>query len=150
MQHTKKLMLVDPQFVKPTIKDNVLSKLDLQIQDILNNKEDDDDAKAKKYMDVLYRYKSYDTDSVPVVKNIEKLEDKVLKSTPHNLQYKAKRVLTQLGKYDDVNFTPEGQFVYKQVPIEHSDILDLISEILNKKSSTIPGSKEVAASLKRT
>ena len=150
MQHTRKLVLVDPQFVKPSIKDNVLSNLDVQIHTILNDKEDGDDVKAKKYMDVLQRYKLYDIDSKPAVKNIENLEDKVLKSTPHNLQYKAKQILTQLQKDGDVDFTEEGQLVYKQVPIDDSNIVNLIADVLQKKPSTIPGTKELAASLKST
>ena len=143
-------MLVDPQFAKPTIKDNVLSKLDMEINRILNNKEDGDDVKAKKYMDVLQRYKSYESESKPVVRNIDNLEDDVLKSTPQNSQFKAKRLLTQLRKDVDINFTPEGQLIYKQLPIDSSNIIDLISDILQNKPSTIPGTKELAESLKET
>lgn len=149
MQHTRKLVLTEPQFVKPTIRDSALSKLDTDIRDILYS-EEDDYSKAKRYASVLRRYRAFDEEPVPRVSNIQTLEENVLKSTPANLQYKAKRVLTQLGKDKDVDFTEDGKLVYKQTPVGESNILDIISDILQKKPSFAKGGKEIAASLKST
>src|SRR6267154_2478841 len=56
MKHTKKYVLVDPRFVKPSMRDKALSELDT---DISNNLNDDtsDEIKTKKYMAMLARYK---------------------------------------------------------------------------------------------
>ena len=149
MQHARKLVLVEPHFNRPTIKDNTLGKLDSEISQILNGDEDDY-TKMILYGSVLRRYKTYDEERKPAVNNLEALEDKVLKSTPYNLQYKAKRILTQLGKDSDVNFTPEGKLVYKQVPVDDSNILDIISDVLKNTTTLTPGSEEIAQSLKAT
>ena len=149
MQHARKLVLVEPQFNRPTIKDNTLGKLDSEISQILNGDEDDY-TKMILYGSVLRRYKTYDEERKPAVNNLEALEDKLLKSTPYNLQYKAKRILTQLGKDSDVNFTPEGKLVYKQVPVDDSNILDIISDVLKNTTTLTPGLEEIAQSLKAT
>lgn len=149
MQHTRKLVLTDPQFLKPSIKDVALSKLDTDIRDILRS-EEDDFSKAKRYASVLRRYRAFDEEPVPRVNNILNLEENVLKSTPSNLKYKAKRILTQLGKDKDVDFTEDGRLVYKQTPVNESNILDIVSDILQKKPSFAKGTKEVADSLRST
>jgi len=41
MEHTKKFVLVDPRFVRPSMRDKVLSRLDTDISAILNNDESD-------------------------------------------------------------------------------------------------------------
>ena len=49
MEHTKKFVLVDPRFVRPSMRDKVLSALDIDISNILNSN-DSDEFKAKSYM----------------------------------------------------------------------------------------------------
>jgi len=139
-------MLVEPPFSKPTIKDSALSKLDNEMSEILKSKLDDD-TKMKIYSSILRRYHEYDKEPVKHIEPLETLEKDVILSTPANLQYKVKRILTQLGQDADVEFTPQGQLIYKQVLIDNSNILDLISDILQKKPSFAPGGKEIAESL---
>lgn len=149
MEHTKKLVLVEPRFVRPSLKDNALSKLDAEIRDILYS-DKDDYAKSKEYAWVLRRYKAFENEPLPKAKNLEKLEETVLKSIPHDLQYKAKRILTQLGKDADVDFTSDGRLVYKQTPVDETNILDIVSDIVSAKPSYVKGTTEVAASLRST
>ncbi len=149
MQHTKKLVLMEPKFVKPTIKDNALSKLDTELSEILNSKLNDD-LKMKLYSSVFRKYKAYDHEPTSYVNPLDTLEENVIKSTPQNLQYKAKRILTQLGKDSDVNFTQDGKLVYKQVPIEESNILDLVSDVMSKHPGFAKGGQEIASSLQTT
>ncbi len=56
MEHTKKLVLVDPRFARPTMKDKVLSGLDTDISNILNS-DASDEAKVNSYMVALSRFK---------------------------------------------------------------------------------------------
>src|SRR2546425_5724020 len=46
MEHTKKFVLVDPRFVRPTMRDKVLSGLDTEISNILNS-DVSDEIKAR-------------------------------------------------------------------------------------------------------
>ena len=57
MEHTKKFVLVDPRFVRPSMRDKVLSALDTDISNILNSDEPDE-VKARNYIATLSRFKS--------------------------------------------------------------------------------------------
>lgn len=60
MEHTKKFVLVDPRFVRPSMRDKVLSELDSNISQILNSDESDE-IKAKNYISTLSRFRNYST-----------------------------------------------------------------------------------------
>src|SRR6267154_1802745 len=57
MEHTKKFVLVDPRFVRPSMRDKVLSGLDTEISNILNE-DVSDEIKAKSYISALARFRS--------------------------------------------------------------------------------------------
>src|SRR6266516_5206582 len=57
MEHTKKLVLVDPRFARPTMKDKALSGLDNEISSILNS-DVSDEAKVHNYIFALSRFKA--------------------------------------------------------------------------------------------
>src|SRR6266516_1594948 len=57
MEHTKKLILVDPRFSRPTMKDKVLSRLDDDISSILDS-DVSDEVKARNYASALSRFKA--------------------------------------------------------------------------------------------
>src|SRR5437867_2377490 len=63
MDHTKKFVLVDPRFARPSMRDKVLSGLDTEISDILNS-DVSDEIKARSYVSALARFRNY---SVPPV-----------------------------------------------------------------------------------
>ena len=58
MDHTKKFVLVDPRFVRPSMRDKALSGLDTDISNILKSDEPDE-IKVRNYMAALARYKNY-------------------------------------------------------------------------------------------
>jgi len=64
MEHTKKFVLMDPRFVRPTMRDKVLSALDSDISIILNS-DVSDEAKAKSYVSALSRFKNYSAPPKP-------------------------------------------------------------------------------------
>jgi len=64
MDHTKKFVLVDPRFVKPSMRDKALSGLDTDITNILKS-DDPDEVKVRNYMTALSRYKNYSTPAKP-------------------------------------------------------------------------------------
>src|SRR6266516_1093514 len=58
MEHTKKMVLVDPRFARPTMTDKLLSGLDNDISSILNS-DASDEAKARSYTVALSRFKTF-------------------------------------------------------------------------------------------
>ena len=64
MEHTKKFVLVDPRFVRPSMRDKVLSLLDTDISSILNS-DDTDEVKVKSYITALARYKNLSSPPKP-------------------------------------------------------------------------------------
>ena len=58
MEHTKKFVLVDPRFIRPSMRDKVLSGLDTEISNILNS-DVSDEIKARSYVTALARFKNY-------------------------------------------------------------------------------------------
>ena len=58
MEHAKKFVLVDPRFVRPSMRDKALSGLDVDISNILKSDEPDE-IKVRNYMTALSRYKNY-------------------------------------------------------------------------------------------
>jgi hypothetical protein len=149
MEHTKKLILMEPKLVKPTIKDKTLSKLDDDIADILNS-DLADDVKAKRYSIALRRYRIYDEE--PEKKpptTIETPESQALKSVPAEAQHKAYRLLSTLKRDPDISFTDDGRLVYKQSVVPDSNITDLTVNLMQRSSSTFPpGWQEITSSLK--
>jgi hypothetical protein len=64
MDHTKKFVLVDPRFARPSMREKVLSELDTQISNILNS-DAPDDIKAMSYVSTLTRFKHYSAPPKP-------------------------------------------------------------------------------------
>ena len=65
MKHTKKFVLVDPRFARPSMLDKALSELDTDISNILNSA-DSDELKAKSYMSVATRFRILSAPNKPV------------------------------------------------------------------------------------
>ena len=57
MEHTKKFVLVDPRFVRPSMRDKALSGLDSDISNILND-DVSDEIKVNRYISALSRFKN--------------------------------------------------------------------------------------------
>src|SRR6267154_708417 len=63
MEHTKKFVLVDPRFVRPSMRDKALSGLDTS--NILNE-DVSDELKAKSYVSALARFRNISAPPKPV------------------------------------------------------------------------------------
>lgn len=135
MEHTKKYVLMDPRFVKPSMRDKALSGLDGEISSILNS-ELNDELKAKQYSAALSRFRNYSADQSPKENPIDKLEPKVLESMPSTVKYKAKRLIDRLKRDKAVDWDKDGQLIYRQRKIPKSDIVELFSNSLKSKSDT--------------
>ena len=148
MEHAKKMMLVDPRFARPSMREKSLSALDTEIANTLDSDEPDD-VKVKRYLMTLNRFKFHEEIPKPSTSPIEKLESTVLQSVPQNQQYKAKRVLDLLKRSSEVDFNDQGEIIYRQSKVPDSNILDLIEDVTRTKSTEPPvGWEALAESLK--
>jgi hypothetical protein len=127
-------MLVDPRFARPSMRDKTLSVLDSQIDTILNS-DMSDDVKVQNYAATLRRHRNYSDESPPKMNPLEKLEPDVIRSMPQNRKYKAKRLIKRLKQQKEVEWTSDGELVHRQTKIPKSDIVELIGDVLDEKSS---------------
>jgi hypothetical protein len=151
MEHAKKLVLVDPRMLKPSMLERTLTKMDAEIANTLNS-ELDDYEKAHRYMNVLKKYKYMDAPKTNTKeKIIDKIEMATMDSAPPNKRHKAKRLFEQIKKDPSAALNEKGEFIYKQSLIPGSNITDLIVDALRAKSTEGPlGWKEFVNSLKET
>lgn len=153
MEHAKKLMLVEPRLFRPTMREKTLSRLDDEIERTLAS-DLPDDEKAKRYIAASNKYKHYDVTEKPLEtkkKEDTSVEYDVMQSVPPDQKYRAKRLLDYLKRDTDVRIGENGEFIYKQQRLPHSHIVDLVNDVLRKKSSHIEspkGWKEFSESLK--
>jgi hypothetical protein len=148
MEHAKKMMLVDPLFARPSMRDKSLSALDMEIANTLDSDEPDD-VKAKRYTMTLNRFKFHEEIPKPSLNPMEKLESTVLQSVPPKQQYKAKRVMDMLKSNSEVDFNDPGELIYRQSRVPSSSIVDLIEDLTRTKSIETPvGWEALAESLK--
>jgi hypothetical protein len=147
MNHAKKLMLIDPKMYRPSMRDKSLSAIDIDIETTLLS-DLPDDEKAKRYTATLKRFKAYDEPKTEKTPAIDHLETNVLQSIPPNQAYKAKRLLQNIKRERDFDWTEDGEMIYKQTKIPNSNIVDLMSDVLKTKSTDLPvGWEEFASGL---
>ena len=149
MEHAKKMMLVDPRFARPSMRDKSLSAMDTEIANTLDS-DAPDDVKAKHYIMTLKRYKFHEEIPKPTVKPIEKLESTVLQSVSQKQQYKAKRAMDLLKRNSEVDFNDQGELIYRQSKVPGSNIVDLIEDLTRTTSTEAPvGWEALAQSLNK-
>src|SRR5688572_28399856 len=180
MEHTKKMILVETRQIeklKESMLNKTLSKLDGEIYDILHRNIADDE-KAKLYSNSLSRYlnidkpnvvsttlKSEDVTASDVVaatatattasekasesdsKNVESL---VLETVPKKWKSQASRLLTHIKNNPDVTWSEKGELVLKNTTIPKTHAVDLVNDLLRKRTSTSSpsGWKQLANALK--
>ncbi len=155
MEHTKKFMLVDPQFHRPTtIKEKTLSKLDNAIEEVLQS-DLADDEKAKRYTIALNKFRAieeYTPSSSESLQNNSNYELDVIRSVPPAQQYKARRLLDYLKKDPEIQWSDRGELIHRQNLVQNSNVVDLVSDILRKSTAgeNPEGWQEVADSLSKT
>jgi len=127
----KKYLLVD----KPS------SPLDVEIRSILDDVDKTDDIKVKLYFQALAKYKEPTPDPTGI-----DWDKEVLDSVSVEKRHKAKNILRHIHLNPEAHILPSGEFVYQQIP--HSNIIDLVSDILSKRKQIRPdGWSEFAKSL---
>src|SRR5688572_4398794 len=175
MEHTKKMILVETRQIeklKESMLDKTLSKLDGEIYDILHRNMADDE-KAKLYSNSLSRYLNIDKPSVVTTtfksedvtasnvvaaaasekasesdsKNVESL---VLETVPKKWKSQASRLLTHIKNNPDVTWSEKGELVLKNTTIPKTHAVDLVNDLLRKRTSTSSpsGWKQLANALK--
>ena len=150
MEHAKKLMLVEPKLFRPSMREKTLTRLDEEIEKTLNS-DLPDGEKAIKYIEALRQYKYYES---PQTKEKEQetqanVESEILSSVSGAQQHKVKRLLEHLKRDKDVEIGEKGELIYKNQKIQQSHVGDLLNDILQKRSSSIPpGWEELSDSLK--
>jgi len=130
MEHAKKYMLVTPEMYRPSMPEKSLSNLDREIQSTLNS-DLPDDQKAKMYAITLKKYKTHDNNTRPKPKI--NLVDELADSLPPSQQYKAKKLLRFVKDNPDIDWTDNGELVYKQTVIPQSHVSDLFGDALATK-----------------
>ena len=154
MEHAKKMILVEPRQIeklKETMLDKTLSKLDGEIYEILHRNVADDE-KAKLYSNSLSRYLNIDKPSVitkfdskvidtteeksEIVKESKNVETLVLETVPKKWQSQASRLLTHIKNNPDVNWSEKGELVLKNKTIPKTHVVDLVNDLLRKRTST--------------
>lgn len=166
MEHTKKMVLVEPRQIekwKETMLDKTLSKLDSEMYQILHRDIAEDD-KAKLYSNSLSRYLSMDKPTV-VTKfetkdaiagvdnksdNTKIIESLVLDTVPKKWKSQASRLLTYMKNNPDISWSSSGELVLKNTTIPKTHAVDLVNDLLRKRtSSSLPtGWKQLADTLK--
>ena len=175
MEHTKKMILVETRQIeklKESMLDKTLSKLDGEIYDILHRNIADDE-KAKLYSNSLSRYLNIDkpsvvtttfksedavasTDTVAIekasesVKDSKNVESLVLETVPKKWKSQASRLLTHIKNNPDVTWSEKGELVLKNTTIPKTHAVDLVNDLLRKRTSTPSpsGWKQLANALK--
>lgn len=177
MEHTKKLILVSPDYLnrvtatQPTPPERTkLQDLEGQLSVILNDTLIDDVTKMKRYNDLLQRYMVYHTKAMepPTVRvlpetqpkpslgdkvnrNIEQkaIENEVLNSVPKALRSKAEQLLHKITSSDGVvDWNGKGELIVNEQAVKGSHIVDLINDALRKRKSLQPiGTKDFSKAM---
>ena len=177
MEHVKKMVLVDPRVledkstvmskVEDTIKRNtsmknqVLSALDHELNTIMQDITLPDDEKIKLYQNTLQRFlavkESNQQENIKfpeIAKNNVKLEDtretestsdhikhikhEIIDGVPKKYKRNASVMLNHIEAHPNTTWNDRGEFVYKGNPIKDSNIFDLVVDILRKRKNITP------------
>ena len=156
MEHTKKMVLVEPRQIekwKETMLDKTLSNLDTQMYDILHRNIADDD-KAKLYTNSLSRYLNIDKPSVVTkFETVEKvaaaaaatpdetvkassIEAQVLETVPKKWKTQAATLLSHMKSIPDLSWTSKGELILKDATIPKTHMVDLVNDLMRKRTTT--------------
>jgi hypothetical protein len=147
------MVLVDERMFKKmfTQKDRVLEDIDNEITNVLNS-DQPDDLKAKLYSACTKRHNAISeptVDGTPMTQTTETnaILNDVLLSMPPNYAAKSLKFIDFL-KQKKIQFNQRGEMVHNKTAIPDSHAMDLIHEIIRKKSMHTAGAQEFAKILK--
>jgi hypothetical protein len=165
MQHTKKLLLVDPNTLERersggneddslslNVRRSTASKaLDALDDDIKNTLESNlpSDIKAKLYLASLHKFRAIDRERVHqrhLLKREEaeeadktkERESDLLASFPDSQRHLAKGIYRHLTQNPDVQFSNSGELIYRQSLVPRSHLIDLVQDVLKTKNQDPP------------
>src|SRR6266536_5200758 len=144
MEQTKKMILIDSRVLEKlqeSMRDKTLTKLDSTIEDVLRT-DMPDDEKAKKYSASLNKYlaiKDEPASSSPPVP-MPKLfkEDDILHSVPVNMRGKAAKLLEYMKRNPNIAWSDRGELIYENELVPDSHAVDLVKDLLRKRTSKLP------------
>jgi hypothetical protein len=135
-----------------------LLDVDAEMKRTLNDTEGfAEDEKASHYAQLLRRYKTFNEKSsrqlpisVQVVPNADTLqqdtsaspsatsvEREIIESVPKLMSHKAALLLQRLKNNPEIEWDESGQIIYKDVKIKHTNVVDLINDVLRQRK-TVP------------
>ena len=139
-ESARKLMLTEARYARPTMEQKALNSLDTEMKKILYS-DKDDNTKTLLYLNTLKRYRSY-IEPKKQQEDENKVENNVLKSVPYNKQFLAKRILNELEKHNvDLKIDDNRSLTYHRQPIAQSNVIDIISQLVDNKGKDVPGMK---------
>src|SRR6218665_3905574 len=163
MEHTKKIILVEPrqlEKLKESILDKTISKLDGEFYEILHRNMADDE-KAKLYSNSLSRYLTLDKPSIVTkftsnddvqevaASTTKDIESMLLDTVRKKWKSHASRLLTHIKSIPGIRWSDKGEMVLKNSVISKPHIVDLVNDLLRKRTSTstTTGWKQLADAL---
>ena len=162
MEHTKKLLLVDPmsycrqqkaEYTVPNAAINTLGSLDGEMKNILDGGYNEDE-KIKLYEQALQRYitmyKKHTSTTIPFQAPRHGVsEDDVLGSVPKSFKTNAAFILNTLKKSGRVTWNDKGELMYDGNIRAGTYVSDLLNDILRRRKHFDPqGTAEFVAALK--
>jgi len=169
--HSKKMLLVPAETIlgqqDPYAKK--MSDLDIKMDQIMKRKDLDEFNKVLQYQQILEEYlavrqkllrptpipiieqqKDQPTSATPVVNNKNnedsKVVDTVLKSVPKSYKNKAERLLTIMKDIPNLTWSDKGEMVLDGKRFDGSHYVDLVNDVLRKRTTKIPIGWEALAS----
>ena len=164
MEHAKKMILVDPRILQsrqeasvPPVPDATsasLREMDQQMRSILDRDDLNTADKANLYQQTLRRYRhrfeQYTNKPLGTVTISKddllpsqtstwgKIEKDVVESLPKTMKNKAERLMHHLQNHPDVKWNDRGELVFHDQVIKHSNIVDLVHDVIRKRRRPEP------------
>jgi hypothetical protein len=160
MMHTKKIVMVPHDVTQNRIPvDNIIDKLEYDLQNMMNDKNHAIDVKLVKYNQILQRYNTMTRKkkapyAIEFQEEIPSLftDEQILEGIPEKQLKHAKLLLENVKNSPHINSTPSGEIILDGNIIHGSNIVDLIHDFSRESKSRSPalGSEKFAKVLDRS
>ena len=157
----KVMHLVDPKQLQRmdqmmTPVQRTISRLDEEMERILNRSDISDSQKVSLYNQVLQRYLEYQdrpihpqTAAPPPDTAAKDIDGEVFMTVPKSLRRKAEALLYRLKNDPTINWNERGELIYRGQIIPGSNMTDLINDTLRQRKTFQPhGWQEFARALR--
>ena len=140
------MMLVEPNFYRPTTTEKTLTGLDKEMQEILHSSVPDD-VKIKQYPQALKMFVSYHENQANSAISKKKEEEPepprltesdIMDFCAAESRHKAKRLLEHIKRSTKLKYNNKGEVIFDDQPIAQSNIIDLVETTLKKRTAEKP------------